>query len=72
MSDQSLRCPHKESLCPWLAFERTAKTDQTGQMSWSESSLGARVILLVLSCGGSFYVFWDEKQQIRPEGLYAS
>ena len=30
---------------------RTAKTDQTGQ---TESSLDARVILFVLSCGGSF------------------
>ena len=27
-SDQSLRCPHEESLDPWLPFERTAKTDQ--------------------------------------------
>ena len=27
-SDQSLRCPHEESLGPWLPFERTAKTDQ--------------------------------------------
>ena len=25
--DQSLRCPHEESLGPWLPFERTAKTD---------------------------------------------
>ena len=33
-------------------------SDQTGQMPicpvWSKSSLGAKVILLVLSCGGSF------------------
>ena len=29
-SDQSLRCPHEESLGPWLPTERTAKTDQTG------------------------------------------
>ena len=27
-SDRSLRCPHEESLGPWLPFERTAKTDQ--------------------------------------------
>ena len=26
-SDQSLRCPHEESLGPWLPFERIAKTD---------------------------------------------
>ena len=29
---------------------QTAKTDQTG---WTESLLGTKVILLVLSCGGS-------------------
>ena len=27
-ADQSLRCPHEESLGPWLSFERTAKSDQ--------------------------------------------
>ena len=38
--DQSLRCPHVHmTTCPL----------------WSESSLGAKVILLVLSWGGSFY-----------------
>ena len=31
-SDQSLRCPHEESLCPYLPTERTVKTDQTGRM----------------------------------------
>ena len=41
-SDQSLRCPHEESLGPKLPIECSAKTDQTGRM------LGA-VILLVLS-----------------------
>ena len=30
-NDQSLRCPHEESLCQ-LPIERTAKTDQTGQI----------------------------------------
>ena len=25
-SDQSLRCPHEETLGPWLSLERTAKT----------------------------------------------
>ena len=25
-SDQSLRCPYEETLCPWLPIERTAKT----------------------------------------------
>ena len=36
-ADQSLRCPHEESLGPKLPIERTAKTDQTGRMprlSW--------------------------------------
>ena len=32
---------------------RPAKTDQTGCLDWSASSLGAQVILLVLSCCGS-------------------
>ena len=31
-SDQSLRCPHEETLGPKLPIERTVKTDQTGQM----------------------------------------
>ena len=38
-SDQSLRCPHEESLGPYLPIERTAKTDQTGRMSRLTSSL---------------------------------
>ena len=29
---QSFRCPHEKSLGPQLPIERTAKTDQTGQM----------------------------------------
>ena len=31
-SDQSLHCPHEESLDPYLPIKRTAKADQTGQM----------------------------------------
>ena len=31
-SDKSLRCPHEENLDAKLTIERTAKTDQTGQM----------------------------------------
>ena len=31
-SDQSLRCPHEETLGPQLPIERTAKTDQTGRV----------------------------------------
>ena len=41
-SDESFRCPRKESFGPWLC------------QGWFESSLGAQVILLVLSCGGSY------------------
>ena len=55
-SDQSFRYPCEESLGPWLPFERTAKTlIRLGWcLGWSESSLGVQVILLVLSCSGSY------------------
>ena len=43
-SDQSLRCPHEESLGPRLPIERTVKT---------LIRLGAHSILLVLSRGSS-------------------
>ena len=59
-SDQSLRCPHEETMGPWLFLECTAKTDHTGQMPrivWV-NYLGANVILLVLLCAGS-YVIWS-------------
>ena len=57
-SDQSLRCPHEESLGPYLPTERTAQTliILGGCPGWSESSLGAHVSLLVLSRGGSFII----------------
>ena len=49
-SDQSLSCPHEEALAPQLPLECTAKTlIRLGKRSgWSESLLGAQVILLVL------------------------
>ena len=31
-SDQSLCCPHEETLGPWLSLESSAKIDQTGEM----------------------------------------
>ena len=31
-SDQSFRCPHEESLGPYLPTERTSKTNQTRRM----------------------------------------
>ena len=53
----SLHCPHEDSLGPWLPFECTVKTDQTGQMPrLNLSSLGAHVILLVLSCACLFSI----------------
>ena len=57
-ADQSLLCPHKETMCTWLSIERTAKALITlgGFPGWSESPLGAQVILLVLSWNGSFLV----------------
>ena len=58
-SDQSLRCPHEEALGPLLPTERIAKTlIRLGRRpSWSESLLSAHIILLILSCCGSFR-FW--------------
>ena len=43
-SDQSLRCPHEESLGPYLPIEHTAKTlIRLGRCpGWSESLLGAQ------------------------------
>ena len=82
-SDQSLRCPHKETLGLWLFLERTAKTlirlggspgwsesSLGGSPGWSESSLGAKVILLVLSCGGSYCVCVCEQQRLWQNCLY--
>ena len=53
----SLRCPREESLGPWLPIKRTAKTDQTGQVPRLIQVFAGRVILLVLWCGGSNYIF---------------
>ena len=54
---QSLRCLHEEILGPWLPTERTAKTliRPSRCPCWSKSSLGAQVILLVLSCCCSIF-----------------
>ena len=45
-----------KALCHWLPTERTAKTliRLDGCQGWFESSFGAGVILLVLSCTASF------------------
>ena len=57
-SDQSLRCAFNGYLRT-QAFMRTAKTliRLGGCPGWSESSLGAHAILLVLSSGGSNQLF---------------
>ena len=61
-SDQSLPCALNRLLKAHCFFVWTAKTliRLGGCPGWSESSLAAQVILLVLSCGGSnvFIVLW--------------
>ena len=54
-SDQSLRSPHEDALGPLLPIERTAKSliCLGWCPGWTETSLGAPVIFLVLSCCGS-------------------
>ena len=55
-SDQSLHCSHEEVLGTWLPSEHTAKTliRLGGCPGGYESLLGAKIILLVLSWGGSY------------------
>ena len=57
-SDQSLRCPHEESLGPYLPIERTAKTliRLGGCPGWSESSLGAHPLCWFCHEAAQFYV----------------
>ena len=61
-SDRSLRCALDGKLRILGFFTRTAKTlIQMGRCpGWSESSLGTHVILLVLSCGGSYNLVWPK------------
>ena len=63
-ADQSLRCPHEESLGPWLLIERIAKTlIRLGACpGWSESSLGTH----------SFCWFCHVAAQIHNSVLYVS
>ena len=72
-SDQSLRCPHEESLGPQLPIKRTANNlIRLGECSgWSESSLGA-LILFVLSCRGSLMIpdyEWRFKEKLTSPHL---
>ena len=59
-ADQSLRCPHEESLGPQLPIQRTAKTDQTGRTSrlirvFAESSHFIGFVMRRL-------ILWDTRQ----------
>ena len=60
-SDQSQHCPSEAKLGPKLSTERTAKTliRLGGCPGSSESSLGTKVILLVLSWDGSKCFFLE-------------
>ena len=61
-SDQSFRCTLNGKLRTEAFFMRTAKTPirLNRCRRWSESSLGAHVILLVLSCCDSFILpYWS-------------
>ena len=56
-SDQGLRCSHEETLGFSLPIERIVKTlIRLGSCpGWSESSLGAHIILLVLLCRAQLF-----------------
>ena len=56
---------HEDSLDPKLPIECTARTLNRlgGCPGWSESSLGAHTILLVLSCFGSFFSMCDSRKR---------
>ena len=60
-SDQRQRCQPEAKLGPKLPTERTAKTliRLGGCPGWSKSSLGTKVILLVLLWGGSKCFFLE-------------
>ena len=51
-SDQSLRCPHEESLGPWAHSEDSDQTGRMPRLIWVFA--GRPLILLVLSCRGSY------------------
>ena len=65
-SDQNIRCPHEEVLGPCLSLERTLKAliRPGGCPGRSESSLGAQIISLVLSCAGSNIMENEDAQEV--------
>ena len=66
-ADLSLRCALKELLRTQAFFKWTAKTliRLCGCPGWSESSLGAHAILLVLSRCGSYYMYSEDPFRTR-------
>ena len=60
-TDQSLRCPHEETLGPQRPLSTQRRLIRLGgypDCRLSEPSLGAHAILLVLTWGGSFFVLF--------------
>ena len=72
-SNQSLRCPHEESLGPYLPIKRTAKTDKTERMPRLIGVFAGRTVtLLVLSRGGSLFVMLERSKGSHNEGIMIS
>ena len=73
-SDQGLRCPHEECLLGSLVthWAHSEDSDQTGRMPrliWVFA--GRTVILLVLSCGGSYHIpLYQRTLELRVLGLW--
>ena len=68
-SDQSLRCPHEESLGPSLPNECTAKTlIRLGRCpGWSESSLGAHSLCLFSYAAAQIQWCFPEENILRSK-----
>ena len=64
-SDQSLHCPHKESLgslaTQWVHSEDSDQTGRMPRLIWVFA--GRTVILLVLSWGGSYFISVAQPQK---------
>ena len=58
-------CLYEEAVGPWVPIENVAKSliRLHGCAGWSESSLGAHNILLVLLCSGSNHCIWATSWQ---------
>ena len=63
---ESSQCAQWVAKDPMFLYADSEDSDQTGRMpGWSESSLGAHAILLVLSWGGSSDCFWLKNKTCR-------